>query len=186
MVKRAAALSITSGLALLATACSNEPEEVAVVEDTPLTEPALVLTPEQEGAFAEMDRSAFDTEYRQIRDAIRVEAEEGAQASGAEGVATGSDSAAATSGGVPAPAEMDFAWLDRNDDGQLSVAEYAIWKVPVDPLEPKPNDATKPYLTDDQINEAGRSFFYYDQDGSTYLSEAEFAAAKTGTSSGAA
>ena len=80
--------------------------------------------------------------------------------------------------GMPARSAMDFGWLDRNDDGKLSVAEYAIWAVPVDPNDPAPNDAKKPYMTSEEINEAGETFFYFDQDGSTYLSEQEFAMAR--------
>lgn len=91
---------------------------------------------------------------------------------------SGGGMATGASGMIPR-AQMDFAYLDRNDDGQLSVAEYAIWAVPVDPDEPKRNDALKPYLSDDQINSAGKSFFYYDQDGDTYLSQSEFQTAKS-------
>lgn len=74
--------------------------------------------------------------------------------------------------------QMDFAFLDRNGDGKLSVAEYAIWAVRSNPREPKPNDNTRPYTSVDQINEAGETFFYFDADGDTYLSPQEFGAAR--------
>lgn len=75
---------------------------------------------------------------------------------------------------MPARSAMTFSYLDRNDDGQLSVAEYAIWALPTNPNPPEPNDARGPHLTQDQINEAGQTFFYFDDDGNTYLSEEEF------------
>ena len=73
---------------------------------------------------------------------------------------------------------MDFAYLDRNSDGKLSVAEYAIWAVPSNPNPPVSNDQTKPYITTAQINEAGQTFFYFDEDGDSYLSDGEFSAAR--------
>lgn len=75
---------------------------------------------------------------------------------------------------------MDWSYLDRNDDGKLSAAEYAIWAVPLNPTQPLPNDEKAPYLTADQINSAADSFFYYDVNGDTYLSESEFKTARTG------
>ena len=73
---------------------------------------------------------------------------------------------------------MDFAYLDRNSDGRLSVAEYAIWAVRANPNTPVANDQTKPYISTDQINEAGQTFFYFDEDGNSYLSNAEFTTAR--------
>ena len=70
--------------------------------------------------------------------------------------------------------QMDFAFLDRNSDGELSVAEYAIWAVRANPRTDAPNDARPPYMTTAQINEAGTTFFYFDEDGDSYLSESEF------------
>lgn len=75
---------------------------------------------------------------------------------------------------------MTWGYLDRNDDDQLSVAEYAIWAIPLDPNAPKPNDELTPYLTADQANKAADSFFYYDIDGDSYLSRREFTAARRG------
>ena len=93
------------------------------------------------------------------------------------------DSMTGNSGGsnvaaLPARSQMDFAYLDRNSDGQLSVAEYAIWAVPANPNTPVENDQTKPYISTDQINDAGQTFFYFDEDGNTYLSESEFTTAR--------
>ncbi|MGB7371970.1 hypothetical protein [Erythrobacter sp.] len=73
---------------------------------------------------------------------------------------------------------MTFDYLDRDGDGNLSVAEYAIWAVEIDPTEPEPNDARPPYLTTDEINTAGETFFYFDDDGDSYLSAEEFEQAR--------
>ena len=79
-----------------------------------------------------------------------------------------------TGSSMPSRSKMTFGYLDRNDDGKLSVAEYAIWALPTDPKPPEPNDALGPHLTQDQINEAGQTFFFFDDDGDTYLSQDEF------------
>ena len=92
----------------------------------------------------------------------------GSGSSSAEGAMIGSGSS------MPSRSQMTFSYLDRNDDGQLSVAEYAIWALPTNPNPPEPNDALGPHLTQDQINEAGQTFFYFDDDGDTYLSQEEF------------
>ncbi|MBL4896924.1 MAG: hypothetical protein JKY75_08700, partial [Erythrobacter sp.] len=34
------------------------------------------------------------------------------------------------------------------------------------------------YITTAQINEAGQTFFYFDEDGDSYLSDGEFSAAR--------
>ncbi|WP_338245346.1 hypothetical protein [Aurantiacibacter hainanensis] len=91
-----------------------------------------------------------------------------------DSMASSGSSSSGTSSSLPPRGEMSFGYLDRNDDGQLSVAEYAIWALPTNPNPPEPNDALGPHLTQDQINEAGQTFFYFDDDGDTYLSEAEF------------
>ena len=75
---------------------------------------------------------------------------------------------------MPPRSQMDFTFLDRNGDGQLSVAEYAIWALPTNPTDPAPNDSTRPFMTQEEINKAGQTFFYFDEDGSTYLSQSEF------------
>ncbi|RIV84516.1 EF-hand domain-containing protein [Aurantiacibacter zhengii] len=91
----------------------------------------------------------------------------------------GGDAMAGSSGSsqgnsMPTRSQMTFSYLDRNGDGQLSVAEYAIWALPTNPNPPEPNDALAPHLTQDQINEAGQTFFYFDDDGDSYLSQEEF------------
>lgn len=105
-----------------------------------------------------------------------------ASASGNAGSSTMNSNDANSASGVAAlrpRSQMDFAFLDRNGDGQLSVAEYAIWAVRSNPRKPKPNDNNRPYTSVDQINEAGETFFYFDADGDTYLSPQEFGAARS-------
>lgn len=158
------------------------------------------LNPDQQTAYDAMDRNAMSEEYDMNYDAIRTERVANADIDAGSMDASGSMSASGSDGGsmdgdsmdassmasangsgtmtMPPRSEMDFDWLDRNDDGKLSVAEYAIWSLPTNPMEPAPNDAKKPYLTSEQINEAGENFFYFDQDGSTYLSPDEFAMAR--------
>ncbi len=72
---------------------------------------------------------------------------------------------------------MTWGYLDRNDDDQLSVAEYAIWAIPLNPQHEAINDQG------DTINKAADSFFYYDMDGDTYLDRREFTAARRGETS---
>ncbi|WP_120075826.1 EF-hand domain-containing protein [Aurantiacibacter odishensis] len=99
---------------------------------------------------------------------------EGDAMSGGASMGDGSAMSASSGSSMPARSAMDFSYLDRNDDGQLSVAEYAIWALPTDPVPPEPNDARGPHLTQDEINEAGQTFFYFDDDGDSYLSQEEF------------
>ncbi len=155
-----------------------------------------------------MDRQAISDELDMNYDAIRTERVANADlaASGSMGGSdtmdssdsmSGSDSTGSSGGDamsgsgsmdnassgsgmsdLPPRSAMDFQWLDRNNDGKMSVAEYAIWAVPVAPGDPAPNDAKKPYMTSEEINQAGQTFFYFDQDGSTYLSPEEFTMAR--------
>lgn len=104
--------------------------------------------------------------------------DDGPDPASAEAAGSGAMGGGVREDGIRARSAMDFAYLDRDDDDRLSVAEYAIWAIPADPDQPEANDQTKPYLSQDQINEAGQTFFYFDADGSTYLSEEEFNAAR--------
>lgn len=100
--------------------------------------------------------------------------DEGEAMSGGASMDDGNAMASSSGSSIPARSAMDFGYLDRNDDGQLSVAEYAIWALPTNPNPPEPNDALGPHLTQDEINEAGQTFFYFDDDGDSYLSQEEF------------
>ena len=87
---------------------------------------------------------------------------------------------AGSAGGRVDTATMSFEQLDRNGDDRLSVAEFAIYAVGLDPTRPTPNDETMPYADSEQLNRAADGFFHYDTNGDTYLQEDEFAAARGG------
>lgn len=171
------------GLALTLAACGDDTDQVepldtevdaiAVADFDPMTRD-YTLNPEQQQARDAYDMDAMQEEYSGYREGTGEGSAGGEPAAGPDAAATEASS------DMPERSEMTWEYLDRNDDGQLSVAEYAIWAVPVDPNEPKPNDQTKPFLTSDQANKAADSFFYYDRDGNTYLSQDEFRAARTG------
>ncbi len=147
------------------------------------------LNEDQQANYDAMDSQAVSDEYdRNMADMQSEMESNGAMSDGEMGGASmsdensagnsddaGAESAMNGSGSsMPARSEMTFSYLDRNDDGQLSVAEYAIWALPTDPNPPEPNDARGPHLTQDEINEAGQTFFYFDDDGDSYLSQDEF------------
>ena len=158
------------------------------------------LSEDQQASLDAMDSQSISDEYDRNMANMQTEMESGGGASdGSMGGATmsgsgstdsdetSSDSSTSGSGttsaegamngtgsSMPSRSKMTFGYLDRNDDGKLSVAEYAIWALPTDPNPPEPNDALGPHLTQDQINEAGQTFFFFDDDGDTYLSQDEF------------
>lgn len=176
-------------------------EIVAEVEEYDPMARDYELSEEAQARRDEFDEAAFQQEYAGYRDEIRAEepgsetADE-ATAGSAAGNATGdatSSSGSGAAGDAPAAtptrangtnmpdrSNMTWSYLDRNDDGQLSVAEYAIWAIPLDPTEPEANDARPPYVIAEEANKAADSFFYYDQDGDTYLSQREFTSARRG------
>lgn len=183
-MKRLTMIAMTS-VATLGLAACGEPEvaEEPLVEEELVADPVVEdigtpvageLTEEQQANLDALDVQATSDEYDTNYEAMQ---EEMAASAGAEGDAMSAE-AGAGAGGIPPRSEMDFAFLDRNGDGELSVAEYAIWALPTNPTDPVPNDATAPYLTEDQINEAAQTFFFFDEDGSTYLSESEFEEAR--------
>lgn len=155
------------------------------------------LNEEQQANYDAMDWQAVSDEYDANMADMQSEMESGdgmADGSSGEGMSDSGDTsdgasmsddsmssgsmsdddASGSGTSLPPRAEMTFSYLDRNGDGQLSVAEYAIWALPTNPTPPEPNDAVGPHLTQDQINEAGQTFFYFDDDGDSYLSEQEF------------
>ncbi|MEL7728176.1 hypothetical protein AAG612_01420 [Citromicrobium bathyomarinum] len=203
MKHRIAITAMMTSAALALTACGSEDVENTPVDDideivdadnNQTADDAYpvgdTLDEDQQARFDAMDRQAVSDEYDTNRDAMNDEMDSNEGAMGSDTMAggasedgssgTGGDGMTGGSGGesMMPRSQMDFAYLDRNDDGQLSVAEYAIWALPTDPSEPEPNDAKAPYLTQSQINEAGETFFYFDEDGDSYLSQAEFQAAR--------
>lgn len=138
------------------------------------------LSEAQQANYDAMDLQAISDEYDTNRDAMNqgMAGDAGSMNAG-DDMESGNDmSSSDMAGSMPARSEMDFMWLDRNSDGQLSVAEYALWALPANPETAAPNDQTRPYLTDNQINQAAQTFFYFDDDGNSYLAEGEFQAAR--------
>ena len=196
-------LTLVSGLAIALAACGDEPE-APVTEETPVETASeydpmtrdYTLSEDAQTRRAEFDTDGFRTEYTGYRDEISAETDS-EESMGAEREAD-MEEGQMPEAGAPAPmpsrdantnmrarADMSWSYLDRNDDNQLSVAEYAIWAIPLDPNATAPNDSGTPQLTDDQINKAADSFFYYDIDGDTYLDRREFTAARRGEDVGA-
>ncbi|WP_156839632.1 EF-hand domain-containing protein [Novosphingobium aquimarinum] len=159
----------------------TEPGVAVIADDAyPVGQP---LNAQQQANFDAMDRDAVAEEYGTIL--VAATPAENPQMNSGMGTSDPSNADAtatpdamnsnAGSGGAPMPrSQMDFTYLDRNNDGKLSVAEYAIWAARVDPTDPKANDQKRPYLSPEQINEAGTTFFYFDDDGDTFLSPSEF------------
>lgn len=146
------------------------------------------LSAEAQARRDEFDAGALETEYATYREEIRGEQVRMGEAAGADGEMTEEDRSELEAASqqrdattnMRTRANMTWSYLDRNDDNRLSVAEYAIWAIPLDPNAPARNDEAMPYLTADQANTAADSFFYYDIDGDTYLSQREFTAARRG------
>lgn len=198
-------LALATGMSIALGACADndveevdmiETEEVVVADEfDPMTRD-YTLNEDATTRRAAFDADAFDTEYRGYRDDIMAESDDAAMKAdgrsmedgdnmsgdaGKDGAMAGSANMARdANSNMMSRSDMRWSYLDRNSDGQLSVAEYAIWAVPLDPNAPKANDETKPYTSADQTNKAADSFFYYDIDGDTYLSQREFSSARRG------
>lgn len=187
-----------STMALALFACSDNDAEViepevavapaaTTAEYDPMTRD-YTLSEEAQARRSEFDPADLETEYAGFRTEIRDEKVRMGANRDANAEMTDDDreemEAAAqardAATNMRTRENMTWGYLDRNDDDQLSVAEYAIWAIPLDPNAPKRNDETQPYLTSDQANKAADSFFYYDVDGDTYLSRREFTAARRG------
>jgi len=202
-MKRSITLICTSMAALALAGCEGDTDGVAepgegdgfivATDDDELYPAGGDLNEAQQRSYDAMDRQAVSDEYDANRRVIDAEARAGdggvdsATSGTGAGSSDGSDdtdagssaaSAGETAQPIPRRGAMTFDYLDRNDDGKLSVAEYAIWALPTNPNVPEPDDQLKPYLTADEINEAGRTFFFFDDDGDTYLSQGEFADAR--------
>lgn len=172
----------------------------AALSDNTMAAMPIELTPTQRQARQALDMQSYESEYRSYEDqpmpsASSTQTATPSMASTGAGTGSAAGSGASTSGAMAnggmgnssaggnpnattAPQNMTFAQLDRNHDGKLSVAEYAVYAVGVNPVQPAPNDQKRPHATADQLNRAADTFFQYDMDGNTYLSPAEFANAQ--------
>jgi len=198
-------LAFASLATMAVAACGGEVEETETTETEvaapvgefdPMTR-EYELSEDAATRRAEFDEDAFTTEYdgyrgdilaeRDSEEDLEAERQVSAEATGdMEGSRGNADSMPSRdpNSNMRKRENMTWRYLDRNDDNQLSVAEYAIWAVPLDPTEPKPNDEKGPFVTAEQANKAADSFFYYDTDGDTYLSRQEFSNARLGRTIG--
>lgn len=190
-------IAMATGLALALAACGDEPADetldseegvpITATEYDPMTRD-YALTEDAQTRRADFDAEGFTTEYAGYRDEIVGEQVRMGDSADADSELTEDDRAEMEAAAQPRDAgtnmrarqNMTWSYLDRNDDFKLSVAEYAIWAIPLDPDAAVANDAGPVQLTDDQINKAADSFFYYDVDGDTYLDQREFTAARRG------
>jgi hypothetical protein len=72
--------------------------------------------------------------------------------------------------------DASFAELDRNNDGRMSIAEFAIYDLAnVNPtVKGSKDDEMMPYVSDDAINMVAVDFVRLDTDGDYFLSREEF------------
>jgi|TARA_R100000501_G_scaffold4652_1_gene10038 hypothetical protein len=72
--------------------------------------------------------------------------------------------------------DASFAQLDRDGDGQLSVAEFAIYDLSnVHPrVQGQKDDGTRPYVSTTAVNMAMEDFARLDEDGDFFLDRSEF------------
>ena len=185
----------------------------AMTEDAVVTPVAVELNPTQQAARDKVDMAALEKETSQYmkEDQDRMAASGnsgsgnamsgGSMNNSSDKMAGGSSnsgsnmSGSSNSGSNMSGSNMgsynassNFSDLDRNNDGKLSVAEYAVWAVGADPRSKKAsaNDQNRPYVDADALNSAADGFYYYDQNGDTYLQENEFQSAKAGSVGSAA
>ncbi len=160
---------LATGMALALAACgekeaaepaTEQTEEVAVApqEFDPASRDYTLSAAAQERRDG-FDQAAFMSEF----DGYRADAAPKADAAGADGAATAADRGA-----------MNWSSLDRDADANLTVAEYAIWAIALDPA------AADAKVTAEQAAKAADSFFYYDLDGDGFLSQREFTSARRG------
>ena len=183
---------------------ANTNEIANTVQQVPVEAIAVVdydLTPDQQARRDAVDMNAYRDEVKKYEDEDRkaggsamagddsaTSAQNNMTASAGEGSSDGNMSASASGGSSLSaganPEDVTFEELDRNDDGKLSVAEFAIYSIGLDAGAKKPNDQLRPYANDEQLNRAANGFFHFDTNGDTYLEPGEFAAAKVAIASG--
>lgn len=72
----------------------------------------------------------------------------------------------------PSDRTAAYTWLDRNQDGRLSPAEYALYEL--DDVGPAPNDEKAPSVSDEALNKIVMEFRRQDANGDFFLSQSEF------------
>lgn len=102
----------------------------------------------------------------------------GATGNQAAGTQTGGQSAPQPGGGTSGSSAgaAGFTGLDRDGDGRLSPAEYAIHAIPGETpaRQGATNDEKPPYVSDEALNQVVTSFRKLDTNGDFFLSDTEF------------
>ena len=150
----ALALAACSGNAQEAETAETPAEPVATPTASDPLEREYSLSEDQQAQRAEFDAAAFTEEYAGYREEIGAEAE----------------------AGLPTRDDMNWDFLDRDDDGQLSTAEYALWALPL----ASETGEEAPEVTSEQTGKLADSFTYYDTDGDAEMSQREFTVARSG------
>ena len=154
-------------LALALSACGGGADEAETAEVAP--EPAATptasdplereyeLTEEQQERRDGFDEAAFREEYTGFRDEIMSDLESGELTA------------------LPSRDDMDWSFMDRDEDGGLSLAEYAIWGLPIET-----ETGGAPEITSEDAGTLADSFYHYDIDGDSEISQREFTVARSG------
>ena len=98
---------------------------------------------------------------------------QGQPAGGTAGQGRGQDGGGAGGAGGGA---TGFAGFDRDSDGRLSPAEYAIYNLPGETpaRQGATNDDNPPFVSDEALNKSATSFRRLDSNGDFFLSPEEF------------
>ena len=153
-VALALALAACGGNAQEAETAETPAEPVATPTASDPLEREYTLSEDQQAQREEFDEAAFTEEYAGYREEIVAEAE----------------------GDLPTRDDMNWGFLDRDDNGQLTLAEYAIWALPL----ASDSGEEAPELTSEQAGKLADSFFYYDTDSDSEMSQREFTVARSG------
>ena len=155
-----------STLALALAACGDDVADDPVVgSEMADTETAMVdeydpmtrdymLGDEAQTRRDAFDADAFRSEYRTYRDEVAAEQVEQADDGDAAQDMSEDEREEMTAASQERDKQtnmrlrqnMTWGYLDRNDDDQLSVAEYAIWAIPLNPQHEAMNDQGQPEL----------------------------------------
>ena len=185
MLKTNCALRLIAAAALVGlSGCGDEDPEIAeanVAAPTGLGPPdAVIIYPA--GTQASLETNALRAEVERLRGsqstasgpgAADGQPQNGSQAQADSGPADGGEPSAAQAGG---PSGM--AGYDRDNDGRLSPAEYAIHALPGETpaRQGATNDENPPYVSDEALNRIATEFSRLDRNGDFYLSTDEFQA----------